>query len=231
MTDETQRSGILYLCGTPIGNLSDASLRLRQTLESVDLIACEDTRRTKKLLSSFDIHKPIVSLHQHAERGRAHSIIELLSAGKPVAFVSDAGMPSISDPGAFLVSAAVEAGISIKVVPGPSAVTSALALSGFPADVFLFGGFPPRKTSQRQKYFREWIKAGITSVFFESPHRLIKSLRDLEAVFPQCQVCLCHEMTKVYESEFRGTVQDVINQLSATKILGEWVMVVRLEKQ
>jgi 16S rRNA (cytidine1402-2'-O)-methyltransferase len=219
--------GVFYVCGTPIGNLKDATLRLVEVLGAADLVACEDTRRTLKLLSHLGLKKPVISIYKHVERGRAEAVLDALSQGKTVVYVSDAGMPSISDPGAHLVEAARAAGYDVKVIPGPSAVTSALSLSGFPADRFIFGGFVPRKKGERRSFFQDWVKPGITAVFFESPHRLAKSVSDLASVFPEAEVCLCHEMTKVHESVLRGKAAQMAERLSREKVLGEWVMVVR----
>lgn len=227
-SDPATDFGTLYMCGTPIGNLQDVTLRLLEILRDVDLVACEDTRRTMKLLSNFDLRKPVLSLYRHVEKGRAERILDMLEEGKSVAYVSDAGMPTISDPGAYLVQAARERGIRVALVPGPSSVSGALALSGFPADRFVFGGFPPRKPRKRKEFFKEWILPGVTAVFFESPHRLKESLTDMEEVFPDIEVCLCHEMTKVHESCIRGDIQDANRQIADLKLLGEWVMVVRL---
>lgn len=220
--------GTLYMCGTPIGNLQDVTLRLLEILGEVDLVACEDTRRTMKLLSNFDLRKPVLSLYRQVEKGRAGRILDLLEEGKSVAYVSDAGMPTISDPGAYLVKAARERGIRVSLVPGPSSVSGALALSGFPADRFVFGGFTPRKSRRRTEFFKEWISSGVTAVFFESPHRLKESLKDLEQAFPDIEVCLCHEMTKLHESCVWGSIQEVNRHIADLKPLGEWVMVVRL---
>ncbi|HHX28998.1 MAG: 16S rRNA (cytidine(1402)-2'-O)-methyltransferase [Bacillota bacterium] len=220
--------GVFYVCGTPIGNLKDATFRLIETLAAADLVACEDTRRTLKLLSHYGLKKPVVSIYKHVERGRVEVVLDALSRGKSVVYVSDAGMPSVSDPGARLVEAVREAGFDVRVVPGPSAVTSALSLSGFPGDKFVFGGFIPRKSSQRQSFFQEWVRPGITTVFFESPHRLAKSISDLALVFPDAEVCLCHEMTKVHESVLAGTAAQLAERLPNEKVLGEWVAVVRV---
>ncbi len=223
--------GTLYLCGTPIGNLNDVTYRLVETLKAVDVVACEDTRRTKKLLSHFGISKPLISIHQHVERLRAGAVIELLSCGKSVAFASDAGMPTISDPGACLVRAVRESGLPIELVPGPSSVSGALALSGFCGDRFVFGGFPPRKPKGRREFFARWVWPGTTAVFFESPHRVRKSLGDLCRVFPGCEVSLCHEMTKIHESVTSGTVEEVFGALEGMVLRGEWVIVVNRSKK
>jgi len=222
--------GTLYLCGTPIGNLDDVSMRLIGVLKQVDLVACEDTRRTLKLLSYFGIKKPLLSLHQHVERKRTDMVISALSQGKSVAFVSDAGMPVISDPGAYLVRTAREKGFPMILIPGPSAVTSALTLSGFLVDKFIFAGFPPRKAKQRQKFFLDWIRPKVPVVFFEAPHRLVKSLSDLMQVFPDIEVCLCHEMTKVHESTVAGSIAQVYSEVKDSSPQGEWVIVALLRE-
>lgn len=225
-----EAGGTFYVCGTPIGNLKDATFRLVETLASADMVACEDTRRTLKLLTHFGLRKPVISVYKHVERDRFERILKALSDGKSVVYVSDAGMPAISDPGAYLVKAARDAGFEVRVVPGPSSVTSALAISGFPADRFVFGGFLPRKSGQRQAFYMEWVKPEVTAVFFESPHRLSKSIADLAAVRPSAQVCLCHEMTKVHESALIGSAPKIASAVSEEKPLGEWVIVAYLPK-
>ena len=218
--------GVLYICGTPIGNLKDASFRLIETLSQMDLILCEDTRRTAKLLAHYEIKKPLLSFHEHVEQKRTSQVIDELLQGKQIALVSDAGMPSISDPGAYLIQEARKNGIKLLSVPGPSAVTTALALSGYYASQFLFAGFPPRKPKKRQDYFAEWVKPGVPTVFFESPFRVVKFLGDLAKVLPGSQVCLCKEMTKVFEEVIEGPVQEVLEQIKDDVIKGEWVIVV-----
>jgi 16S rRNA (cytidine1402-2'-O)-methyltransferase len=222
--------GTFYVCGTPIGNLKDATFRLVETLTAADLVACEDTRRTLKLLSHFNLHKTVISIYKHVERSRLERILEALSQGKSVVYVSDAGMPCISDPGAYLVREVRQAGFSVVVIPGPSSVSAALTLSGFPADKFVFGGFVPRKGSQRRTFYSEWVKPEVTAAFFESPHRLAKSMADLAAIHPNASVCLCHEMTKVHESVLTGNASEIAERLSGERVLGEWVVVVYLQK-
>lgn len=233
MSGSRDGCGALYVCGTPIGNLKDASFRLVEVLGAVDVIACEDTRRTLKLLSHFGIKKPVISVHEHVERERTEKLLALLGDGKNVALVSDAGMPAVSDPGAYLIRAAKERGFTVAVVPGPSAVTAALAISGVDARRFVFAGFPPRKRKDRCEYFREFILPDVPVVFFEAPHRLKDSLADLEACFPDIWVCLCHELTKVHESTFQGPINRVQQMLSDISPQGEWVIVSLLsgEKQ
>jgi 16S rRNA (cytidine1402-2'-O)-methyltransferase len=223
--------GVLYICGTPIGNLEDASFRLIDVLNQVDLILCEDTRRTLKLLTHYGIRKPLWPFHEHIEEERTTMVLDQLFQGKAVALVSDAGMPLISDPGAYLIRAVREHGIKIASVPGPSAVTTALALSGFYASQFIFAGFPPRKPRKRQGFFAQWIKPDVPVVFFESPYRLLKCLADLMEVFPAIQVSLCHEMTKVYEGAIIGPVQEIYAQMQDSRIQGEWVIVAYLDSR
>jgi 16S rRNA (cytidine1402-2'-O)-methyltransferase len=227
----SEQGGTLYLCGTPIGNLKDVSKRLLDVLEKVEAVVCEDTRRTRKLLSYYGLGKRVISLYRHVERERSGIILNILSQGGSCALVSDAGMPLISDPGAYLVRQAKEKGYKVVVVPGPSSVTAAVALAGYPGDQFIFGGFLPRKSKQRKEYFIEWIKPGVPCVFFESPHRLVKAMKDLEQVFPYIDVCLCHEMTKIHESVFEGPVSQVIEKLEDQPVRGEWVIVVYLDTQ
>lgn len=227
--DTNPQEGTLYICGTPIGNLNDTSFRLLEVLNQVDLIVCEDTRRTSKLLAHYEIKKPLVAFHEHVEEQRTGMVLSELSKGKSVALVSDAGMPLVSDPGAYLVKEARENGFNIAAVPGPSAVTTALALSGFYSSQFIFAGFPPRKSKKRQQFFLEWIKPYVPVVFFESPYRLVKFLADLEAVFPSIQVSLCHEMTKIHEGVIVGLVGDILEKIKGTKIKGEWVVVAYLD--
>lgn len=217
--------GTLYVSGTPIGNLGDASPRLIETIAAADLVACEDTRRTLKLLSHFGLKKPVVSIHEHVEKERSPIVINALEAGRNVVYVSDAGMPGVSDPGATLVKAVRDAGFPVALVPGPSAVTGALAISGFPGDSFVFGGFPPRKSHDRQTFFKEWIRPGITAVFFEAPYRLKKSVDDLCTAAPEAYLCLCHELTKVHESVIEGPAAEVRAEIEGLDPRGEWVIV------
>ncbi len=228
MTAEDDSAGTLYVCGTPIGNLKDTTFRLLEVLNAVDAVACEDTRRTLKLLTHFEIKKPVISLHQHVERERSSRVLDMLRLGKSVAFVSDAGMPVISDPGAYLVQAARDDGHRVVLVPGPSSVSGALALSGFSGDRFVFGGFPPKKPKHRRQFFLEWLKIGVTAVFFESPFRVKKSLSDLAQLYPAAEVRLCHEMTKIHEGVMAGTVSEVLANLGERTLQGEWVIVVRV---
>lgn len=218
-------TGILYVCGTPIGNLKDASPRLLEVLSSVDAVLCEDTRRTLKLLSYFGLRKKVISFYEHVEKEKAADVVNMLRNGKNLALVSDAGMPCISDPGSYLVKTVREQGLPAVIVPGPSSVTAAVSISGFPAQKFIFAGFPPRKTKDKEEFFREWIRPNVACVFYESPVRLKKSLASLVKIFPHIDVSLCHELTKVHEEVLAGKASDILKTLDDKKPKGEWVMV------
>lgn len=217
-------TGTLYVVGTPIGNLDDMTRRAKQTLETVGLVAAEDTRRTGRLLQSLGVHKKLVSLFDANEGARTPAIIEELRAGTAVALVSDGGMPLVSDPGYRLVRACIDDGIDVRVVPGPSAVTAALAVSGLPSDRFTFEGFPPRKPGERSARLESLRHDPRTLVFFESPLRAHTLLRDLLVVFGDRQVAVCRELTKLHEEVVRGTVSEVLAELGELK--GEVVVLV-----
>jgi 16S rRNA (cytidine1402-2'-O)-methyltransferase len=218
---------MLILAATPIGNLKDASLRLIELLSTATVVAAEDTRVTAKLLRGLGIeNRPrLIALHEHNERERAASLVELAREGDLV-LVSDAGMPAVSDPGYALVAAAVEAGVGVTVVPGPSAVVTALALSGLPTDRFTFEGFLPRKQGERLAAFRALAQERRTMVFFESPNRVAASLTDLAAVFgDDRRVAVVRELTKLYEEARRGTAAELA-AWAAEGVRGEIVVVV-----
>ncbi len=217
-------TGTLYLCGTPIGNLQDVSLRLLDVLRRVDLIAAEDTRHTRKLLNQFDIHRPLTSLHEHNEQQKCEQLIERVLGGQSVAVVSDAGMPGISDPGTKLVQAAVARGVPITAVPGPSAVLTGLVLSGLDTSRFLFLGFPPRSKAERQRYLATLTELPYTMVFFEAPHRLRQFLADLESLYGGRQAAVARELTKQYESVQRGTVGELCEFWCNNQPRGEFVV-------
>lgn len=215
----------LYVCGGPIGNLEDVSFRLLEVLKTVDVVLAEDTRRTLKLLTHYGLRKRLVSLNQHNEADRIPHVLRGLGSGETFALLSDAGTPGISDPGSCLVRAARKEGYPVWVIPGPSAVTAALSGAGFPADRFVFAGYPPRSSGERRRFYQEWVRPGCPSVFFEAPHRLVKSLLDLAAVWPELEVVLYHEITKVHESAIAGTIEDVLQRLEGADIRGEYVIV------
>jgi 16S rRNA (cytidine1402-2'-O)-methyltransferase len=217
--------GTLFLVATPIGNLEDITLRGLRTLREVDLVAAEDTRHTRKLFTAHGIHKPLVSYHEHNARVRGPKLMEALLAGKSVALVTDAGTPSISDPGFELVRLALARGIQITVIPGPSAVTSALLASALPVYPFLFLGFPPAQPAARRAFLARYARAEETLVLFESPRRLGACLRDLRRLWGNRQVAVAREMTKLHEEIFRGTLDEAIQRWPGTT-RGEVTLVV-----
>ncbi|MGA7245226.1 MAG: 16S rRNA (cytidine(1402)-2'-O)-methyltransferase [Terracidiphilus sp.] len=222
----------LYLVATPIGNLGDITLRAIEVLKHADRIACEDTRQTQKLLNHFAIATPTVSYHQHNERHRATELVESLKAGARVAVVSDAGMPSISDPGFWLVEAAIAAGVPVIPIPGANAALSALIASGLSTEQFQFLGFLPEKAGARRTRLEEIAaqpcESAQTLIFYEAPHRIADTLADLEAVFgPALRVVAARELTKLHEEFLRGTVADVRRELATRdRIRGEFVLLI-----
>ncbi|MFP5237600.1 MAG: 16S rRNA (cytidine(1402)-2'-O)-methyltransferase [Acidobacteriota bacterium] len=224
----------LYLVATPIGNLGDITLRALEVLKRVDRIACEDTRQTQKLLNHFQIDTPTESCHEHNERDRATALVEQLKAGKRIALVTDAGMPGISDPGAWLTRAAIEAGVPVIPIPGANAAVSALVASGLPTDTFTFLGFLPEKTGARRTRLEELAtEAGAharTLVFYEAPHRIVETLADLEAVFgPELRVVVARELTKVHEEFLRGSVANVRAKMGERdRVRGEITLLVEM---
>ncbi|HEY8495895.1 MAG TPA: 16S rRNA (cytidine(1402)-2'-O)-methyltransferase [Limnochordales bacterium] len=218
--------GQLYICGTPIGNLEDITLRALRVLREVSLIAAEDTRHTRKLLAHFGISTPVVSLHEHNEAQRTPQILERLMQGESVALVSDAGMPLIQDPGQGLVRAAAEAGIPITVIPGPTALVAALAGSGLPTDRFAFEGFLPREARRRRAHLETLKNDPRTLVFYEAPHRLRAALADILAVLGDRPACIARELTKVHEEWQRESLSELVRQWAERTPQGEFVIVV-----
>jgi 16S rRNA (cytidine1402-2'-O)-methyltransferase len=215
---------LLYLCSTPIGNLEDVTLRVLAVLRRVDVIACEDTRHTSILLRRHGISTPTLSLHEHNEEGRLRVLIPLLREGKDVALVSDAGTPTVSDPGLLLVRACAEEGIPVTVLPGPSAVTAALAVAGIAATRFAFVGFLAKGAKQLVAQLAAFDGTGAAVVAFESPRRVRTSLAVIAGRWPERQVAVCRELTKVHEEVLRGTASAVLGRL-AEQVRGEIVMV------
>jgi len=207
--------GILYLVATPIGNLEDITHRAVRVLHEADLIACEDTRQTRKLLDHYGISRPTISYHEHNEAGRAAELASRLAAGARIALVSDAGMPLVSDPGYRLVRAAIEMGVRVEPLPGPSAALAAVAASGLPTDAFYFGGFLPSKPGQRAKVLEALADQHATLIFYEAPHRLLEALETIERVLGPRPVVVARELTKIHEEFLRGRVGDVLAQLAA----------------
>ena len=206
-------SGVLYVVATPIGNLSDMSARAVETLKSADIVAAEDTRHSRILFNHYGIHpQRVVSYHAHNIESRTRELVEELRSGKNVALVTDAGSPGISDPGAVLVREAVAQGVTICPLPGASAVTLALMASGLPTHKFVYEGFLPRKKG-RKTMFESWVNEERSIVFFESPHRIVKTLREIQAITGSRQVCVAREMTKLHEEFIRGQIGDVAGEL------------------
>ncbi len=230
--DSTLLAPALYLVATPIGNLSDITLRALDVLKRADRIACEDTRQTQKLLNHFQITTPTVSFHQHNERQRAAELIDVLKAGGRIAVVSDAGMPGISDPGGWLVAEAIAAGVPVIPIPGANAALSALVASGLPTAEFTFLGFLPEKAGARRTRLEalaaEPRDSTLTLIFYEAPHRILETLSDLESVWgPTLRVVAARELTKVHEEFLRGAVAEVRNDLaSRDRIRGEFTLLV-----
>lgn len=203
------QAGKLYIIATPIGNLGDITERAKACLGGVDTVACEDTRHSGVLMQHLGVRKPLVSVHEHNEASRSAQLILELQQGRMVAYISDAGMPGVSDPGQRLVNACIRAGIPVEVLPGPSAVTTALIGSGFPADAFFFGGFLPVKSGQRERALTRALEREETTVFFESPHRIDGTLELLARLSPERRICVARELTKKFEEYRRGTAAEV----------------------
>lgn len=216
--------GRLVVCPTPIGNLQDVTLRVLDALRDADVVACEDTRHSRRLLDRHGVTASLVSYHEHNERARAHELVARMQDGQTVALVSDAGMPLVSDPGAVLVSACVAAGVTVEVLPGPSAVVAALAVSGLAAERWSFVGFLPRKAGELRTLLTG--AAGETLVAFESPRRLPASLAVLAELDAGRPVAVCRELTKLHEEVVRGTAADLAARYAGTQVRGEVVLVV-----
>jgi 16S rRNA (cytidine1402-2'-O)-methyltransferase len=219
-------AGTLYLVGTPIGNLGDMTDRARETLAAVDLIAAEDTRRTGRLLSSFGIKTPLVSFFEGNERRRTDALLAELQAGRTLAVVSDAGMPGLSDPGFRLVRACVDAGIDVRVIPGPTAAVAALVVSGLSTDRFVFEGFLPRRSGDRRSRVESLAGERRTVVLFESARRLRGTLEELREVLGERRVAVVRELTKLHEEVLRGPVTGILESLSEREPKGEVVLVI-----
>ena len=219
-------SGTLYVVGTPIGNLGDITARQLEILASADFIAAEDTRVTRGLLTHFDIHTPLVSYHEHSPEAVVQRITERLMAGENCAVVTDAGMPCISDPGAILVQRCITAQIPMQVVPGPSAVISALAVSGQDTGRFCFEGFLSVNKKQRREHLDSLRNEHRTMVFYEAPHKLVNTLRDLLDTFGDRSVTLCRELTKLHEEVTKTTLSDALASYEQTPPRGEFVLVI-----
>jgi 16S rRNA (cytidine1402-2'-O)-methyltransferase len=219
----------LYIVATPIGNLEDITLRALEVLKKVDLILCEDTRVTKKLLDRYQIKKPLLSYHQHSKIQKIDYIISLLKERKNLALVSDAGTPGISDPGGKLVNEVMKwlsDQVKIVPIPGPSALTCAVSISGFPMDKFLFFGFLPKK-KKRKKILKEIANFNYPVIFYESPYRILKTLEELKEINRELKIVVVKELTKKFETIYRGKIEEVIEKIEKDKLKGEFVVIIR----
>jgi 16S rRNA (cytidine1402-2'-O)-methyltransferase len=217
---------MLYVVGTPIGNLNDITLRALEVLKSVDLIAAEDTRHSGNLLRHFEIRKPLVSYHEHNEAMRTAELSERLAAGENIALITDAGMPGVSDPGARLIGACIERGLPYTILPGASAILIALVGSGFPLDQFCYRGFLPPKSGGRERELRAAADREETTVFFESPHKIAKTLAACAEIMPERQLCVARELTKKFEEFRRGMAAELLAHYEAHPAKGEITLVV-----
>lgn len=218
--------GKLFLVATPIGNLKDITLRALDTLKKVDLIAAEDTRQSLKLLNYFNIKKPLMSYHKHNEKDKSELLIEKLKDGKNIALVSDAGTPGISDPGSVIVRKCIEEGIDFEVLPGATAVTTALVYSGMDTSQFVFIGFLPRENKDKRAFLQGIKDRTETLIIYESPHRLINTLEILKDVLGNRNIAICRELTKIYEQILRFTIEESIKYYLENNIRGEFVLVI-----
>lgn len=221
-----EKTGTLYICPTPIGNLEDITYRTIRILNEVDLIAAEDTRHTLKLLNHFEIKKPLISYHEHNKMGKGPVLIDKLNQGQSIALVSDAGMPGISDPGEDIIKLAIEEGIDVVGLPGPSASILALVISGLPTKRFVFEGFLPAKKKDKEAKWVELQSETRTIIMYESPHHLKKYLKELENHLGNRKIALCRELTKTYEEIFRGTVETAIAYYEEHDPRGEYVIII-----
>lgn len=223
---ENIQKGKLYVVGTPIGNLKDITLRAIETLEKVDLILAEDTRQTLKLLNHLNISKPMISYHRHNEQQKVEMVVSLLDEGKDIALVSDAGMPIISDPGQGLVHFLVENNYEIEVIPGVTALITAIVRSGMDSTRFTFEGFLSVSKKQRIKRLNELKNEIRTMIFYEAPHKILYTLKDMYDVLGQRNICICRELTKIHEEYRNTTFKDAIEQIEENGIKGEIVLIV-----
>ncbi len=220
------KPGTLYLVATPIGNLEDITFRAVRTLKEVDLIACEDTRHTRTLLDRYGIRTALLSYHEHNEHRRAPELVGRLAEGESVALVSDAGTPVLSDPGYAVLQLAIQHGIDVVPIPGPSAITAALAVSGLPPDHFLFCGFLPRRSAERRRILAELAPLPWTLIVFEAPHRIGSALADIHAVLGNRRLAVVRELTKRFEEVIRGSAEDVMTQVRDSPPRGELTVVI-----
>jgi len=224
-------TGTIFVCATPIGNLDDASPRLIQTLSQCPVIMAEDTRRTLKLLTHFGIKAQLFPLHIHNESISSNKALQILMMGQNIAIVSDAGVPTLADPGQILVDMAINHGIKVVPIPGPSAITTALSVSGFFAQTFTFRNFLPRKPGALGKALQQIAQEGRTTVIFESPFRMLALLDSICQNIPDCQLLICKEMTKIHEEYFRGTPKEALERQKNIQPKGEYTVVIGFPNQ
>ncbi|HZK12249.1 MAG TPA: 16S rRNA (cytidine(1402)-2'-O)-methyltransferase [Atribacterota bacterium] len=225
--NQNKDDGTLYICGTPIGNLEDITLRVIKILKEVKFIAAEDTRHTKKLLDHYQINTKVTSYYEYNKFKKAPYLVEILKNGQDIALVSDAGMPGISDPGYVLINLALKNNIKLIPVPGVSALITALVVSGLPTDKFVFEGFLPRKIKERKKYFRSIENEERTIIFYEAPHRLKKALKDMLEILGDRKIVIARELTKKYEEIIRGNLIQVLSEINTREIKGEITLIVQ----
>jgi len=225
--NKNKDGGILYICGTPIGNLEDITLRALKILKEVKLIAAEDTRHTKKLLNHYQINTKVTSYYEYNKFKKSTYLVEILKNGQDIALVSDAGMPGISDPGYVLVNLALKNNIKIIPIPGVSALITALVVSGLPTAKFIFEGFLPRKIKERKRYFKSIENEERTVIFYETPHRLKRALKDMLEIWGDRKIVVARELTKKYEEIIRGKLSRVLSEINAKDIKGEITLVVQ----
>src|SRR5262245_36610542 len=224
------RAGVLYVVATPLGNLEDITLRALRVLKDVDLIACEDTRHTRRLLDHLGIRKRTISYHEHNEQARAPELVQRLLGGESIALVTDAGTPGISDPAYRIVTAAIERGVTIVPIPGPAAMIAAVIASGLPTDCFLFTGFLPQKKFARRTKLNELKNERATLVFYEAPHRIRETLVDLLETLGDRDAVLCRELTKLHEEFIRGKISEIISHFEINQPRGEMTLVIAGER-
>ena len=220
------KTGVLYIVSTPIGNLSDITLRALDVLKSVDYVVCEDTRITIKLLNRYKIQKPLISFHSKSKDSVLKKVVRIICEGKNIALVSDSGTPVISDPGSKLIQALITADANIIPIPGPSSVHTALVASGFSVSEYTFLGFLSSKKSRRKRMLEQLKNIKSTFIFFESPHRIISFLEDVQDSFGQTPGCVAKEMTKIFEKYYRGNISEIISKMKIDGIRGEYTVIV-----
>ena len=219
-------AGTLFIVATPIGNLEDITFRAVRILAEVDLIAAEDTRRTKILLTKYSINTPLTSYHKFNIKAKTQSLIDLIKQGQNLALVSDSGMPGVSDPGHEIIRASADQDIRVEVIPGPSAAISALVVSGLPTDKFIFTGFLPKKPGKKKKALARLKDTGATVIIYESPFRVIKTIQEIKELFGDRQIALCRELTKKFEETKRGRAEDILESFKKQRPRGEFIIVV-----